>query len=213
MQFEQQFANATDAERHRMLTDLNAQLDQQEYRSSATILDPPKLNGKRTFGRGGTRRSTAAEIAEKELRRNDKDASRTPVTTSALGTMSELPIVDLMTSTTSPQRSQGPVFLSFSSSGAIVRSSNINPLRRQGEESAQQQREDSEIIVLETWSTDGVLAEANSASENAQQTQIPTSLAGVELSSETSSSQSRRQVSRCSIYQGSLVQPRKRMKH
>ena len=42
-------------------------MDQQEYCSSATILDPPELNGRRTFSRGGTRRLTAAETAEKEL--------------------------------------------------------------------------------------------------------------------------------------------------
>jgi hypothetical protein len=78
LRIEEQFASATDAERHRILTDLNAQLDRQKYHSSATILDPPELNGRRTFGRGGTRRLTAAEIAEKELRQNDRNALRAP---------------------------------------------------------------------------------------------------------------------------------------
>jgi len=40
LQIVPRFATATDAERHRMLADLNAQPDQQEHRSS-TILDPP----------------------------------------------------------------------------------------------------------------------------------------------------------------------------
>src|SRR5271169_5340908 len=75
-QIEEQFASATDAQRHRMLADLNVQLDQQEYRSSTTILDPPEPEGRYTFGRGGPRRSTAAEIVKKELRHNDRNASR-----------------------------------------------------------------------------------------------------------------------------------------
>ena len=131
MQIEEQFASATDAQWHRMLTDLNAQLDRQEYRSSATILDPPELNGRRTFGRGGTRRLTAAEIAEKELRRNDTNASRAPqaamAANPATGT-SEIPIIDLTTPFASPQKSRGPVFMSFSRSGTLVRSSIVNPL-------------------------------------------------------------------------------------
>ena len=72
-QIEEQFASATDAERHRILTDLNAQLDRQEYRSSATILYLLELSGGRTFGRGGAHRLVAAEIAEKELRQNDRN--------------------------------------------------------------------------------------------------------------------------------------------
>ena len=74
-QIEEQFASATDTERHQMLADLNAQLDQQEFRSSTTILDPPEMNGRRIFGRGGARRLMAAEIAEKELRHNDRGTS------------------------------------------------------------------------------------------------------------------------------------------
>jgi hypothetical protein len=203
-QFEKQFATATDAERHRMLADLNTQLDQQEYHSSTAILDPPELNGKRTFGRGGSRRPTAAEIAEKELRRNDRDASRTQSATLASARVSKSSIIDLTTSNTSSRRPQGPIFMSFSNSGAVVRSSNISPLRQQGE--------DPEIVVLEAWSTEDVSAESNSPSENARQKQTSMSMTDVELPSDTSSSRPHRQISRRVIYDGSLVQPRKRVK-
>ena len=47
-------------------------LDQEEKRI-ANIQDPPQMRGpRRTFGQGGTRRLTQAEIAEKELERSDR---------------------------------------------------------------------------------------------------------------------------------------------
>ena len=130
LQIEEQFASATDPGSIECSPILNAQLDRQEYHSSAAILDPPELNGRRTFGRGGTRRLTAAEIAKKELRRNDRNALRTPQAAIAAipGTgTSGIPIIDLTTPSASPQQSQGPVFMLFSRSGQLVRSSIISP--------------------------------------------------------------------------------------
>lgn len=215
LQIEEQFSSATDAERHRMLADLNTQLDQQEYRSSAAILDPPELNGRRTFGRGGTRRLTAAEIAEKQLRRNDRDVSRAQqaATAANLATdIPEIPIIDLITPSVSPQQPRGPVLMSFSSSGALIRSSNISPIRSSNVSLLRRQREDSEIVVLEVCSAEEGSAGANRMLENAPQNQISISSSAVELSPETASSRPRRHVSRHSIYQGSLMQPRKRRK-
>ena len=55
-------------------------LDKEEY-NIANVLDPPEMRGRRTFGRGGQRQLTAAEIIEKELQQNDKrpTESETPV--------------------------------------------------------------------------------------------------------------------------------------
>ena len=131
-QIEEQFASATDAEQHRMLVELNTQLDQQANRSSTAILDPPKLNGRRIFGRGGTHRRTAAEIVERELQRNDRDVPRalqTATVAPPTETTSEIPIIDLTTLTALPQRSRGPVLISFLRSGAVVQSSIVSPLR------------------------------------------------------------------------------------
>jgi hypothetical protein len=238
-QIEEQFASATDAERHRMLADLNAQLDHQEYYSSTMILDPPESNGRRTFGRGGTRRLTAAEIAEKELRRNDRNVPRAPqaaMATNPFTSTSEIPVIDLTTPMSSPQRPRGPVFMSFSSSGALIRSSIVSPIRSSNINTIRSsivgpirssnistirspnasllctQREESDIVVLEVCRAEEGLAETNRSSENAQQKPISTSSSTVELLPETSLSRPRRQVSRHSIYEGSLIQPRKRKK-
>ena len=150
-QIEEQFARATDAECHRILTDLNAQLDQQTNSSSAAILDPPELSGRRTFGRRGAHRLTAAEIAEKELQRNDRDVPRAlQGATAALPAVStsQIPIIDLTTPTASPQRSRGPVFVSFSRSGAVVRSSIVSPIQSSNIGSLCQQREIQRMSYL-----------------------------------------------------------------
>ncbi len=214
LQFNEQFDNAPDIVRNRMLGGLNAQLALEEHRSTAAIRDPPEMNGRRRrmFGRGGTRRLTGAEIAEKELQRNDK----LPVTKES--SVMSVAAIDLTIPTISPQRS-GPIFMSFSRSGAMIRRSDISPVRiQQREEPVRRRRreEEEEVVVLEMWSEDEVLAEGNTASDDAQishqekQISIPSSI--VDLSSETSSPRPHRQVGRCSIYQGELVQPRKRVK-
>ena len=123
--------------------------------------------------------------------------------------------IDLTTPTASPQR-YGPVSMSFSSSGAMIRSSIISPVRIQQREKTirRRRREESEVVVLETWSEDEVLAEVNTLTDDAQisRQEKQISLPSSDLSSKTSSSRPHRQLKRRSIYQGELVQPRKRVK-
>ena len=59
--------------------------------------------------------------------------------------------------------------MSFSSSGAMIRSSIISPVRIQqrGKTIRRRRREESEV-VLETWSEDEVLAEVNTLTDDAQ---------------------------------------------
>ena len=135
---------------------------------------------------------TAAEIAERELRRNDRNVSRAnPITG-----RSEIPVINITTPNPSPQRPRGPVFMSFSSSGALVRSSIVNPLRSSNISPTRSsnvsplrtQREDSDIIVLEVCRAEEGLTDMNPNLENTQQKLISISLSMVELLLETSPS-------------------------
>ena len=66
-------------------------------------------------------------------------------------------VILIITPSASPKRSL--VFMSFSRSGTLVRSSNVSPLRTQ--------REDPEVVVLEVYRAEESLAETNHNSENA----------------------------------------------
>jgi hypothetical protein len=48
------------------------QILERERCNTASIQDPPALTGRRTYGQGGIRQRTAAELADDELRRNDR---------------------------------------------------------------------------------------------------------------------------------------------
>src|SRR5438045_8049130 len=73
-------------------------LDREECNIVA-IQDPPQLRGRRrTFGQGGPRQLTQAEIAEKELERSDRRAIP--------ATKSITPIVDLPNSLTASPNPQ-----------------------------------------------------------------------------------------------------------
>ena len=65
----QHFEKASDAVRARVLQEIQHGMDilDQEQRNVNIIQDPPSMRGRRTYGHGGKRRSTGAEIADKEL--------------------------------------------------------------------------------------------------------------------------------------------------
>ena len=75
-EYTERFKNASDAVQTRMLQDINRELDKLERESNAHVQDPPEFTGRCTYGRGGSRRLTAAEIAENELAKNDKLTKR-----------------------------------------------------------------------------------------------------------------------------------------
>jgi hypothetical protein len=105
LEFNSRFNVASDIVRSRMLQEVDRGMDilTQEEQNIARIQDPAQIKGQRgrTFGKGGPRKRTAAEIAEKELKRNDR--RRPPRTKQS--SQSEPRIIDITSSfTTSQQR-------------------------------------------------------------------------------------------------------------
>jgi hypothetical protein len=132
--FGERFRNAPDSVQSRMLSELNRELDlmKREEQYQAEVQDPPQMTeARRTFGKGGKRRRTAAEQVQKELEQNDKEAwlqsstsvSSQPKLVSAQSTSVSAPeIVDLTSAPTTPQRPLGPLIMTFSRDGRIIQS-------------------------------------------------------------------------------------------
>ena len=80
LEFNNQFNDASDAVRARMLQEMDHELHMltREEENISRIQDPSEIRGRRgrTFGKGGLRRYTAAEIVERGLKRSDKEAPR-----------------------------------------------------------------------------------------------------------------------------------------
>jgi hypothetical protein len=210
------FDQAPEHQRSETLRTIDLQLAQ--LNKLAHIQDPPEMTGRRTFGRGGPRRLTGAEIAEKQLRRQDKPPRQQP-------TLSGIPIVDLTSPKRRPtetphspvplQRHRGPVITTFSRSGAVVRSTApYEPSSTISEIQTAIPTAEPEVLVLRSWTADQVLAEDTGVS-NQSQTAPPkeqSSSAKVipPLSPQTSPSrpQRKRKPSARSLgYTGTLVQP------
>ena len=210
------FSVAPDAVKAKMLQEINRELDMlaREERYIADVQDPPEMiNRRRTYGKGGPRRLTAAEIVEKEMKRNDKQGAsqRSPIT-----------IVDLTSPSNTPRRPSQqpstsivpatPFIMTFSQSGKVIRSSN----RPTMDVSSSQQNTDPEIIIVDSWTTEDAQATPNihsnvSTSNQIRHTnnQISTSSSNVELPPQISPLRPKHQCKRKSIYQGELIQPRK----
>src|SRR5436190_13343345 len=71
LKYTDRFQRAPDDVRANILHELDRELNMLDKEQS-DIQDPPEMRGRRTFGKGGPRRLTAAEIAEKELQQNDR---------------------------------------------------------------------------------------------------------------------------------------------
>ena len=78
LEFNSQFNDASDAVHARMLQEMDRRMHvlTREEQNIARIQDPLEIRSRRgcTFGKGGSRRLTAAEIVDKKLQRNDKVA-------------------------------------------------------------------------------------------------------------------------------------------
>lgn len=107
LEFNNRFNVASDAVRARMLQDMDRGMHMltREEQNIARIQDPSEIRGQRgrTFGKGGPCRRTAAEIAENELKKSDRRASRTKQSS-----RSELRIIDVTGSFTASQQHSGP---------------------------------------------------------------------------------------------------------
>ena len=88
LEFNNQFNDASDAVRARMLQEMDHELCMltREEENISRIQDPSEIRGRRgrTFGKGGLRRYTAAEIVERGLKRSDKEARQQPTQSGVL---------------------------------------------------------------------------------------------------------------------------------
>ena len=80
LEFNSRFNVISDFVRSRMLQEVDRKMNilTQEEQNIARIQDPSEISGqrRRTFGKGGSRKHTAAEIAENELKKNDRRTRR-----------------------------------------------------------------------------------------------------------------------------------------
>jgi len=233
----EKFPSASDAAKATLLQDIDRKLNALEQ--STTAQDPQELKGRRTFGRGGPRRLTAAEIAEKELAKSDRDRTSKRA--------ANLEFIDLTVpqriSATQPQ--SAPFVMPFSATGNVQSpkiTSQFLPL--QGLNSADKSSlnssiqptqverpiittisttmrrntsaivpiTDADIVILETWTTEEAKTPRNDPIPYRKPlTSAPVSV--IELPAQVSPSRPRRSHKRRSIYDGELVQPNKRHKH
>ena len=135
----QHFKKASDAVRTHILQEVQRGMDflDQEQRNVDTIQDPPSMRGRRTYGRGGKRLATGAEIADKELQDQQKLAEKEARDKQVL----MRPIQSGNTQTNRPQNTpmidpiniplipSQPFVMTFNASGVVVRSSPWNRQR------------------------------------------------------------------------------------
>lgn len=78
IQFNQSFKNASDSARAHILQELEHGIHRlnQEECNIINIQDPPMMQGRRTYRRGGKRLQTRAQIADKELLQQQKTAEK-----------------------------------------------------------------------------------------------------------------------------------------
>ena len=199
------YRNSSDAVKARMHQEINRELDllakQKQYHGN--IQDPPKMTAqRRTFGVGGPRRLTGAEIAEKELERNDKEA---------LNQIQPQPLRSAPTTLQQPFALSAPFVMTFNRFGQVVQSS--QPAVRPTTQINVKGPKVNVVALDSSLPTETHIDVASKSMEiRSKVTQMVPSVSDVEISSHTSSSRSNRQVKRKLIYQGDLVQPLKRIK-
>ena len=214
--FNDRFKDASDAVRSSMLHEFERGLsvaEKEEY-NIARVRDPPEMSGKRrTFGKGGKRRLTAAEIAAKELERDDKQS--VPSERSVVGLTSPF-IIPTRPQSPSAHSStdSGPFVMAFSQSSQVIRSSN-RPLKATTQVNASQV-EDPDFTILDSYPIQSTASFSSKAGRDAQlrlsETKILAPASQAEFSSQISPSRPQRQTRQRSVYEGELGQLRKRVK-
>ena len=97
-----------------------------EKRRHEEVQDPPEIQGNRTFGRGGPRKKTAAELAVARLEKEDRLPSRENHDIGA-SSAPQIPIVNLTSAPSTPNcilQNSRPVIATISPSGEPVRTQN-----------------------------------------------------------------------------------------
>ena len=238
LEFNNHFNVASDAIRARMLQEIDRVMHMliREEQNTARIQDPP-VRRRRTYGKGGPRRQTAAEIVENQLKRNDREIPRQE----QQYTESETPIIDLTSSSSADSRQdsgsskisiasqQGsrpftvhrasqhpatPIIMTFSASGTVIRS----PQRREGSTYPTLSSsivQEPDVTVLESWTVEEAPALPNvpnirSNAPSNQPAQAASSRIGYLSSNLITRSQ--RQCKRSIHYQAELGQSFKRVR-
>jgi hypothetical protein len=154
------FDKAPEHLRSDALRNIELQLIQLDKLTHIHVQDPPELTGRRTFGRGGSRRLTAAENEEQQLRRQNKTPRRPPAQSHISTVDLTSPRRPLMLSqrpgesqlTPAPlQRRTGPVITTFSRTGAVVRSSGAQAPKPT---ISAAQTAESDVVILQSWTDD-----------------------------------------------------------
>ena len=125
----QHFEKASDNVRAHVLQEIQHGMDilDQEQRNVNIIQDPSSMRGRRTYGRGGKRLPTGAEIADKELRDQQKLAEKQVRMRSIQSKNTQInhpdnpPMIDSIN--ISPVTSSQSFIMTFDASGVLIRSS------------------------------------------------------------------------------------------
>ena len=105
-QISESFAKAPDNVKAELLQDVDLKLNVLNKALISTPQDSPEFKGRKTYGKGGSRKLTAAELAEKDLINNDRQAKESVNLqiidlTSSEETLSQLPSLNISNSSTS----------------------------------------------------------------------------------------------------------------
>lgn len=107
----ERFPKASDAVKAALLKGIDLELETLDKAAMSMNQDPPQFEGPRTYGKGGRRIRTAAEIVEKKLEKNDRIAKRS----------THHRVIDL-TSPKPVQPRSTPFVMTFSASGNVIQS-------------------------------------------------------------------------------------------
>jgi hypothetical protein len=229
VRYTEEFKNASDAARHRILHELNRKLNLLASEKHGMIQNPPQLmHGRRTRGKGGRRQLTGAEIAERNLQKEAERPTESAITIVDLTTPSNSPQRHFnarTTPTTLPQRSrstQSPFIMTFSRSGTVIRGTNellassatksMTSASPTTEISEFPHRIDAEVTIISIEEPQTAATASSNPRTCEPKEQISVSTSAVESSSFNEPRRSKRTAKRKSLYQGELVLPRKSRK-
>jgi hypothetical protein len=172
------------------------------------------LTGRRTFGRGGPRRLTAAENAEQQLHRQNK-TPRQPSAQSHISTADLTSRQRPLTLSQCPggsqhspaplQRRTGPVITTYSRTGAVVRSSGAQAPKPT---ISAVQMAQPDVIILQSWTDGQAMFNQNQIECSNKQKSSSSAFSPSSVQASPSRSQRKRNPSaRFLGYTGILMQP------
>ena len=235
----ERFPKASDAVKAALLKDIDLELQRLDKAATSTTQDPPQFKGPRTYGKGGSRKRTAAEIAETELDKNDRVAKRsmhhrvidltspkpvqprsTPfgMTFSAAGNVIQSPSTT-QSSDLVPRLSQKPFnpslnYFDTQRSTINTKSGLSTSASSHTNPSTTVPVDDPDIVVLDIQPTEQSDEQfRREILESQRPNSLVSTIALTENESQILSPRSKRRTRRPSIYEGEFVWPRKRRSH